>query len=186
MAVMLECCGRLSGLYSAFDKHFRVVLSLCVGCEGVLGRSALSQVSVILQSVDVALVVQRASVGFYGPAGKNVASDPLLWHKRPIFLTDFTAIFFHCKGIFRFTLLNLSLLQSLLSVSIKTTGLDFWQFGNHGQDRTLIKSNSIYRLIPICKSSLHCKGGTEPTSEIAFGHFGGISFPKPDINSSDI
>lgn len=38
MAVMLECCGRLSGLRSAFNKRFQVVLSQCVcglwGCSG--------------------------------------------------------------------------------------------------------------------------------------------------------
>jgi len=82
MAVMLECCGRLSGFRGAFTKCFRVVLSQCVGCEGVLGHSALSQVSVIFWSVDVALVL---SVGFYGPLGENVESDPLICHKRAIF-----------------------------------------------------------------------------------------------------
>ncbi len=82
MAVMLECCGRLSGFRGAFTKCFRVVLSQCVGCEGVLGHSALSQVSVIFWSVDVALVL---SVGFYGPLGENVASDPLICHKGAIF-----------------------------------------------------------------------------------------------------
>lgn len=82
MAVMLESCGRVSGLCSAFDKRFQVVLSRCVGGEGVLG---LSQVPVLFWSVDVALVLQCASAGFYGQVGENVASDPLLCHKGPIF-----------------------------------------------------------------------------------------------------